>query len=305
MDKEIVVNTNNAPPAMQLFIPISSVDPNNVYFTEKRKNVILDGNFVKIIYSTEHFEMNGLHLLLQIYSVANYRAPSLLSLDEQLRALKTALPDSSRTLMPENNSSSCNTGSDKTLTYEDLKATSSAPLRLAFRESSTACAVNPRPPTPRVGVLADAQRLGRSDSASRFVASLGETFNSEANDERTNFPHTLSSRICEPPVKFIENFDPNLTKNSKQIELLCDIERIIVTNYIEMKAPLKTAAYHLKHQLESGYFRFARECPASQNNSKMNCFETPGLSCSIYALKISGIWETTTSVGITVKFVKL
>jgi len=258
---------------MQLFIPISSVDTNNVYFTEKRKNVILEGNFVKIIYSTEHFEMNGLHLLLQIYSVANYHVPSLLSLDEQLRALKTALPDSSRTMRTENHSSSCSPGSDET----------------------------------------DAQRLGRSYSASRLVTSLG------VKDERANFPATFSSRSCEPPVKcieppvkcieppvkFIENFDPNFTKNAKQIELLCDIERRIVTNYIETKAPLKTAAYNLKHQLDSGYFRFARECPASQNNSKMNCVETPGLSFSTYALKISGIWETNSSVGITVKFVKL
>ena len=300
---------------MQLFIPISSVDTNNVYFTEKRKNVILEGNFVKIIYSTEHFEMNGLHLLLQIYSVANYHVHSLLSLDEQLRALKTALPDSSRTMRTENHSSSCSPGSDET----------------------------------------DAQRLGRSYSASRLVASLGvkderanfpATFSSRSCEPPVKCIEPPVKCIepsvkcieppvkcieppvkcieppvkcieppvkcieppvkcIEPPVKFIEHFDPNFTKNAKQIELLCDIERRIVTNYIEMKAPLKTAAYNLKHQLDSGYFRFARECPASQNNSKMNCVETPGLSFSTYALKISGIWETNSSVGITVKFVKL
>lgn len=218
----MVVNTNNATSAMQLFIPISSVDANNVYFTEKRKNVILDGNFVKIIYSTDHFEMNGLHLLLQIYS----RVPSLFSLDEQLRALKTALPDS--------------------LTSMSAKRT----IRL----------------------------------------------------ENHSYSHSPGA---EPPTKFIEHFDPNLAENASQTELLCDIERRIVTNYIEMNAPLKNAVYNLKHQMESGCFRFARECSVSQNNSKLNCVETPGMSFSTYALKISGIWETTTSVGITVKFVKL
>jgi hypothetical protein len=255
MDKEIVINTNNATSAMQLFIPISSVDANNVYFTEKRKNVILDGNFVKIIYSTDHFEMNGLHLLLQIYSWGT----SLFSLDEQLRALKTALPDPLTTM------------SAKRTIRQDNHSYSHS-----------------------LGVIA------LSDESE-----VRESSNSGAKDERKNSQAAVSSRSCEPPVKFIEHFDPNFAENASQTELLCDIERRIVTNYIEMKAPLKNAVYNLKHQMDSGCFRFARECSASQNNSKMNCVETPGLSFSTYALKISGIWETTTSVGITVKFVKL
>lgn len=53
---------------MQILIPIKRVNPENVFFTEKRRNVILDGNFVKILYSTEHFEMNGLHMSMHIES---------------------------------------------------------------------------------------------------------------------------------------------------------------------------------------------------------------------------------------------
>lgn len=53
---------------MQILIPVSRVDPQNIYFNEKRKNVILDGNFAKVLYSTTDFEMNGLHILIRIKS---------------------------------------------------------------------------------------------------------------------------------------------------------------------------------------------------------------------------------------------
>ena len=312
MDKEMVVNTNNATPAMQLFIPISKVDANNVYFAEKRKNVILDGNFVKIIYSTDHFEMNGLHLLLQIYSTANSRVPSCFSLDEQLRALKTALPalsttvSASRTMRSENHSSSHSPGGAITFSDEtnaEVRESSNSLLDSACAEGAFG---------------AEGAEVVKSVNTTIHyltrASPIREYYNSGAKDERRNLPTALSisNRSCEPPVKFIEppvkfieHFDPNLGENANQTELLCNIERRIVTNYIEMKAPLKNAVFNLKHQMDGGCFRFARECSASQNNSKMNCIETPGMSFSTYALKISGIWETTTSVGITVKFVKL
>ena len=56
---------------MQVLIPIHSVTSENTFFTEKKRNVIMDGNFVKILYSTEHFEMNGLHLRISLESSRN------------------------------------------------------------------------------------------------------------------------------------------------------------------------------------------------------------------------------------------
>lgn len=205
---------------MQLLIPISSVDANNVYFSEKRKNVILDGNFIKIIYSTEHFEMNGLHLLLRIYSATNFRFPSTFSLDEQLRALKRVAPDNNK----------CN---------------------------------------------------------------------------------QLESAI--PLAKSIEYFDQHLVENANQIRALCEFERQIVKNYIDTKSPHKLAVYNLKYQLDGGSFRFTRDTAASKIPLAQNCIigsdaqptTRDDLSCVVFALKISGIWETNSSVGITVKFVKI
>ena len=47
---------------MELSIPVKVVNPQYIFFAEKRKNVIVDGNFIKITYSTAEFEMTGLHI---------------------------------------------------------------------------------------------------------------------------------------------------------------------------------------------------------------------------------------------------
>lgn len=66
---------------MQVLIPIHRVIPENIFFTEKRRNVILDGNFVKILYSNKHFEMNGLHMSLSIESLRNTGSSFIQSLE--------------------------------------------------------------------------------------------------------------------------------------------------------------------------------------------------------------------------------
>jgi hypothetical protein len=50
---------------MELSIPVHTVNPQNIYFTEKKKNIIVDGDFTKILYSTDVFEMNGLYIFIK------------------------------------------------------------------------------------------------------------------------------------------------------------------------------------------------------------------------------------------------
>lgn len=237
-NKEMLINTNRR---MQMLIPISRVDTNNIYFAEKRKNMILDGNFVKIVYSTEHFEMNGLHLLLRIRPSSRFT--SICSLDEQLRALFGG-----------------NTSSQG-----------------SFVERSG---------TERRGV----RGLPMEDS--RHANSFGS-------------PKMNAMRGNETPVKFVEVFDTNLAENSSQIELLCNIEQQIVKNYIQIHAPNKIATHNLKYQMDTGSFRFTQESTSNKNADEYSHTSFSNCGHSSYALKISGIWETNTNVGITVKFSKL
>ena len=51
---------------MELSIPLNKINTQNIYFTDKKKNIIVDGDFIKILYSNEFFEMNGLYILFHL-----------------------------------------------------------------------------------------------------------------------------------------------------------------------------------------------------------------------------------------------
>jgi hypothetical protein len=44
---------------MNLLLDINKVSIKNFYYLDTKKNVIIDGNFTKMIYSNEYFSMNG------------------------------------------------------------------------------------------------------------------------------------------------------------------------------------------------------------------------------------------------------
>lgn len=43
-------------------IPLNEISTENVFFTDKTNNIIMDGTFMKIIYSTEHVAYNGIYV---------------------------------------------------------------------------------------------------------------------------------------------------------------------------------------------------------------------------------------------------
>ena len=51
---------------MEISVPLHTVNTQNIYFSDKKKNVIVEGDFIKIIYSTGGFEMNGLYILFEV-----------------------------------------------------------------------------------------------------------------------------------------------------------------------------------------------------------------------------------------------
>ena len=109
--------------------------------------------------------------------------------------------------------------------------------------------------------------------------------------------------IATPKRNIIFNI---LTKeNTRTIEQLCQIETDIVDRYIASNCPLKTASYVLKNQLLSGSIKYHSENYVVESPySKINSIFEPQLKEDCI-LKISGIWETATNVGITMKFILL
>ena len=47
---------------MNIVFDINDILPQYTYFLEQKKNIIMDGYFTKIIYSNDHFTMNGVYL---------------------------------------------------------------------------------------------------------------------------------------------------------------------------------------------------------------------------------------------------
>jgi hypothetical protein len=107
--------------------------------------------------------------------------------------------------------------------------------------------------------------------------------------------------IITPKRNIILNI---LTKeNAWVIEQLCRIETEIVDRYIASNCPLKTASYVLKNQLLSGSIKYHSENVVVELPLHSTCESSQVKEECI--LKISGIWETTTNVGITMKFILL
>jgi len=51
---------------MNITLELNKIIISNIYFLEKKKNIIMDGNFTKILYSNSWFTMNGLYVLFPI-----------------------------------------------------------------------------------------------------------------------------------------------------------------------------------------------------------------------------------------------
>ena len=56
---------------MNIVKTIEQYDENNIYFCEAIKNNIMnEGSFIRILYSTNHFAMNGIYLYIYLNDIS-------------------------------------------------------------------------------------------------------------------------------------------------------------------------------------------------------------------------------------------
>uniref|UniRef100_A0A6C0I0J1 Uncharacterized protein n=1 Tax=viral metagenome TaxID=1070528 RepID=A0A6C0I0J1_9ZZZZ len=91
-------------------------------------------------------------------------------------------------------------------------------------------------------------------------------------------------------IKYIMYFD--IYENTEIIKKIIEIEENILNYYLKYNGINKTCEYILKNQIFNKNFKFYR------NNKNLN--EKYGK----FFLKISGIWENNTKIGITYKIVE-
>lgn len=51
---------------MNIVSNVNQISIYNLFFTDKKKNIIVDGSFTKLIYSNNIFSMNGIYLILPL-----------------------------------------------------------------------------------------------------------------------------------------------------------------------------------------------------------------------------------------------
>jgi len=218
---------------MELSIPINNINPHNIFFADKKKNIIVDGDFIKIVYSTDSFEMNGMYVLVELEPLHN------------------------NTSFPPNHSV------NRSKNFVSLIGQGTYGLDYSRHDGQM-----------------DARR------ELTITGSGGEW------TQITHKMHTLT------PKRTI-SFNPASKENIGSIERLCQIEHEIVNRYIASFCPTKIASYVLRTQLVSGTIKYhSEDRPCLRNGSVYSAKD----KC---ILKISGVWETATNVGITMKFILL
>jgi hypothetical protein len=92
--------------------------------------------------------------------------------------------------------------------------------------------------------------------------------------------------------KHVIYFNSHLQKNLLLITKFSEIENSIINYYKKINGIRKNSNLILTNQLYNGYFKLYKERETHLPNKK-------------YILKISGLWETRSEVGITFKFMEI
>lgn len=249
----------------------------SLFFTDKKKNIIIDGLFTKILYSTPCFTMNGLYIQFELCS--------------------KILSDTATFTMggyPTSNTSR-NTHSSRYRVSKNLERATSVRLRELSGDGL---------PLKDNTIITDRRQFDvcRGDSSIACISGRRTDTSSglfgDGCSSKDNVPfldNGMESCFHKTYIQF-DTFDE---QNRLKIENLCKIERHILNVYSNKQFiyGTKTPVYGLKTQLHSGCVRAHTEYIVNFSNEEE--YNThPQFTKYI---KISGVWETDQAYGITYK----
>ena len=122
-----------------------------------------------------------------------------------------------------------------------------------------------------------------------------ETYDSTEFGKRTQ---NKFNRLPFQNYKNILYFQPNHSDNIPMIQQITRLEKQIIDYYKEYMNSDKTPLYALHTQLISGSTKYYRETYNTNHTNHTNQLKN-------YVIKISGIWESATTIGITYKFIEM
>lgn len=106
-------------------------------------------------------------------------------------------------------------------------------------------------------------------------------------------------------------FHPHISNNLMIIQQLSHIEKKLITFYKQYNTCNKKHVYSLQNQLYSGTIKVYQDIVKNNSltkyeaNMDMHNLNECLFLQSFYVIKISGIWETSDTIGITYKFLEM
>lgn len=239
---------------MELSVPINNINTQNVFFVEKKKNIIVDGEFVKILYSTDIFEMNGLYIFVEWQTIKD------LAYNQHFTQI-TNRSAAKRTITINPTSIANITCIERLCRIEH---------EIIERYIANYC------PTKTASYILKTQLLS---GTIKYHSDNKFTFEEKSSpiNYRTQFSNTASHKV---------------TGISSQAELFksnnaytgINSERNISQQSVGLRG---FTGYELSPKINALY----------------SAYYSPVLTTEKCILKISGVWETPTTVGITMKFI--
>jgi len=101
------------------------------------------------------------------------------------------------------------------------------------------------------------------------------------------------------PNKLVVSFHPSHPKNASIMQDILLFEKSLIDYYKQYMGCSKTPTYSLKNQLLAGYMKFYRD---TLTNTVSTVSSPENVN---YVIKISGVWETRDTVGLTYKLLEM
>jgi len=260
----------------------------NIYLSETKKNIIMDGKFTKIIYSDELITTHGIFLKIPFHNVdlgqGAKRVPSCIA-DPTLQSDNfiggQRSPNSSGVQRPPTELFSPKTESLLQLNQES-----------GYFNAFTSGNSNEITATGTEQWCNKTRRV-------LHALQTEPTQQSSLRDEKASIEgKSLTNAL--PKFKQIYKLQSHDILNSKNITDIIRIEMQILEFYKQLFQCKKKLVFMLKEQLQEGNIKLYKE--HFYNFIKFPCKKTNYIPNVI--LKISGIWETADNIGLTYKFIE-
>jgi hypothetical protein len=212
---------------MNILLDSFTFNIHNVYFLEKKKNTVINGNFTKLVYSTNYFTMNGLYFTL----------PFLCKTKKQ--SYKTIKQLGCEAIVPQE--------------------TASESIRKEVHQNNAI----ENTPTKHKRSYAKNTNITSSISPKNLINSYSSG-KGECVNEKSYVTPLLHNNYYD---KSTVHFYPHDIINLQYITSLSEIETAILSLYKNINDITKTSKLTLTTQLYSGYFKIYKENNTTNNNN--------------------------------------